>query len=45
MENEDKTSIVERWNRTMKNRMRKMFSASNKTVYCDKLDKLMIIMN
>ena len=28
-ENEEKSSIVERWNRTMKNRMWKMFSAKN----------------
>ena len=39
-ENEKKSSIVERWNGTMKNRMWKMFSANNNTVYWDKLDKL-----
>ena len=39
-ENEEKTSVVERWNRTMKNRMWKMFTANNNTVYWDKLDKL-----
>ena len=39
-ENEGKSSIVERWNRTMKNRMWKMFSANNNTVYWVKLDKL-----
>ena len=39
-ENEEKSSIVERWNRTMKNKMWKMFSANNNTVYWDKLDKL-----
>ena len=39
-ENEEKSSIVERWNKTMKNRMWKMFSANNSTVYWDKLDKL-----
>ena len=39
-ENEDKSSIVERWNRTMKNRMWKMFSANNSTVYWDKLKDL-----
>ena len=32
--------MVERWNRTMKNRMWKMFSSNNNTVYWDKLDKL-----
>ena len=39
-ETEEKSSIVERWNRTMKNRMWKMFSANNNTVYWDKLDIL-----
>ena len=39
-ENEEKSSIVERWNKTMKNRMWKMFSANNSTVYWDELDKL-----
>ena len=36
-ENEEKSSVVERWNRTMKNKMWKMFTANNNTVYCDKL--------
>ena len=31
-ENEEKSSIVERWNRTMKNKMWRMFSANNNTV-------------
>ena len=39
-ENEEKSSIVERWNKTMKNKMWKMFSANNNTIYWDKLDKL-----
>ena len=39
-QNEEKSSVVERWNRTMKNRMWKMFSANNNTIYWDKLDKL-----
>ena len=39
-ENEEKSSVVERWNRTMKNRMWEMFTANNNTVYWDKLDKL-----
>ena len=39
-ENEEKSSIAERWNRTMKNRMWKMFSANNNTVYWNKIDKL-----
>ena len=34
-ENEENSTIVERWNRTMKNRMWKMFSANNNTVYWD----------
>ena len=40
-QNEEKSSVVERWNRTMKNKMWKMFSANNNTVYWDKLDKLL----
>ena len=39
-ENEEKSSIAERWNKTMKNKMWRMFSANNSTVYWDKLDKL-----
>ena len=39
-ENEEKSSIVERWNRTMKNKMWRVFSASNNTVYFDKLGEL-----
>ena len=39
-QNEEKSSVVERWNRPMKNIMWKMFSANNNTVYWDKLDKL-----
>ena len=39
-ENEEKSSIVERWNKTMKNRMWRMFSANNNTVYWDKLKDL-----
>ena len=39
-ENEEKSSIVERWNKTMKNKMWKMFSANNNTIYWDKLDNL-----
>ena len=39
-QNEEKSSIVERWNRTMKDRMWKMFTVNNNTVYWDKLDKL-----
>ena len=39
-QNEEKSSVVERWNKTMKNKMWKMFSANNNTVYWDKLDKV-----
>ena len=42
-ENEEKSSIVERWNKTMKNKMFEMFSENNNTVntvYWDKLDEL-----
>ena len=39
-QNEEKSSVVERRNKTMKNKMWKMFSANNNTVYWDKLDKL-----
>ena len=39
-QNEEKSSIVERWNKTMKNKMWKMFLANNNTVYWVKLDKL-----
>ena len=37
-ENEEKSSVVERWNRTMKNRMWKTFTAGNNTVYWDKIN-------
>ena len=39
-ENEEKPFAVERWNRTMKNRMWKMFTENNNTIYYDKLDGL-----
>ena len=39
-DNEEKSSVVERWNKTMKNRMWKMFTVNNNTVYWDKIDKL-----
>ena len=39
-QNEEKSSIVERWKKTIKNKMWKMFSANNNTVYWNKLDKL-----
>ena len=39
-QNEERSNVVERWNRIMKNKMWKMFSANNNTVYWDRLDKL-----
>lgn len=39
-ENEEKSSVVERWNRTMKERMWKYFSANNTSRYIDKLDEM-----
>ena len=44
-ENEEKSNVVERWNKTMKNKMWKMFSANNNTVYWDKLNKLVVDYN
>ena len=37
-ENEEKSSVVERWNRTMKERMFKYFTANSTNVYIDVLD-------
>ena len=39
-ENEEKSSVVERWNRTMKEKMWKYFSANSTSVYIDVLDDL-----
>jgi len=39
-ENEEKSSVVERWNRTMKERMYKYFSANSTGRYIDILDGL-----
>ena len=39
-ENEEKSSVVERWNRTMKERMFKYFTANSTNVYIDVLDDL-----
>ena len=36
-ENEEKSSVVERWNRTIKNNLWKYFTASNSTSYIDQL--------
>ena len=40
-ENEEKSSVVERFNRTIKQKMWKMFSANNNTVYFDKIDEIL----
>jgi len=37
-ENEEKSSVVERWNRTMKEKMFKYFTANNNNKYVDVLD-------
>ena len=39
-ENEEKSSVVERWNRTMKDKMFKYFTANSTRKYIDILDKL-----
>ena len=39
-ENEEKASVVERWNRTIKTRMWKYFTANNTKNYINKLDEL-----
>ena len=39
-ENEEKSSVVERWNRTMKEKMYKYFTANNTREYIDVLDKM-----
>ena len=40
-ENEEKSSVVERWNRTIKEKIWKMFSARNEYVYVDKLNEIL----
>ena len=40
-ENEEKSSIAERFNRTIKQNMWKMFSANNNTIYYDKIGELL----
>ena len=39
-ENEEKSSVVERWNRTMKEKMYKYFTANNTRKYINILDKM-----
>ena len=40
-QNEEKSSVVERWNRTIKEKIWKMFAQRNETVYWDKLDEIL----
>ena len=40
-ENKEKSSVVERWNRTIKEKIWKMFTTNNNTVYWDKIDKIL----
>ena len=40
-ENEEKSSVAERWNRTIKEKMYKMFTMQNNTVYIDILPKIL----
>ena len=40
-ENEEKSSVVERWNRTIKNKMWKQFTPQGNTQYLDMLPKLL----
>ena len=44
-ENEEKSSVVERWNRTMKEKMWKMFTERNSCVFLDQLDDLVLQYN
>ena len=44
-ENEEKSSVVERWNRTMKEKMWKMFTERNSWKFLDKLDDLVLEYN
>ena len=40
-QNEEKSSVVERWNRTIKGRIWKMFSSRNEMIYVDKLEEIL----
>ena len=40
-ENEEKSSVCERWNRTIKTKMYKQFTVQNNTVYIDILPKIL----
>ena len=39
-ENEEKSSVVERWNKTIKTKVWKMFTVNNNTIYWDKINKI-----
>ena len=39
-ENEEKSSVLERWNQSIKRKLWKMFSVNNNTIYHDKLGKV-----
>lgn len=45
IENEEKASVVERWNRTIKTKISKYFTANNTKNYTDKLDDLIKLYN
>ena len=38
--NEEKSSVVERWNRTIKNKMYKQFTVQGNTIYLDMIPEL-----
>ena len=40
-QNEEKVSVVERWNRTIKGKIWKLFSARNSMIYVDKLKEIL----
>ena len=44
-ENEEKSSVCERWNRTIKDKMYKRFTMQNNTVYVDILPKILASYN
>ena len=44
-ENEEKSSVCERWNRTIKEKMYKIFTMQNNTVYIDILPKILASYN
>jgi len=44
-ENEEKSSVCERWNRTIKTKMYKQFAIQNNTVYIDILPKILFSYN